>query len=78
MKFKSGYMICTGQPKLDYLDVAVRHVFFKQGIMGAKVKIMLPFDPTGINGVKHPIPDNVIIHDAKREEEEIEIRSSTP
>jgi len=40
MKFKQGYMICSGQPKLDFVDVAVRHVFFKQGIMGVKVKIM--------------------------------------
>jgi len=29
MKFKQGYMIATGQPKLDYVDTAVRHVFFK-------------------------------------------------
>ncbi len=29
MKFKQGYMIATGQPKNDYVDSAVRHVFFK-------------------------------------------------
>ena len=75
MKFKSGYMICTGQPKLDFIDVATRHVFLKQGIMGCKVKIMLPYDPTGKNGVKFPIPDNVQIYDPKPEDDDQEIRT---
>jgi len=70
MKFKQGYMICTGQPKLDYVDVAVRHVFFKQGIMGVKVKIMLPHDPTGKTGPRHPIPDMVVINDPRKDIEE--------
>ena len=62
MKFKDGFMICTGQPKNDYIDVGVRHVFFKQGIMGVKVKIMLPYDPTGrLGGVRDPLPDQFII-----------------
>ena len=74
MKFKDGYMICSGQPKLDFVDVAVRHVFFKQGIMGVKVKIMLGYDPTGVRGIKIPLPDNVIINDPKEEDEEEEIR----
>jgi small subunit ribosomal protein S3e len=52
MKFRQGYMISSGQPRLDYVDESVRHVFFKQGIMGVKVKIMLPHDPTGKNGPK--------------------------
>lgn len=69
MKYKEGFMVCTGQPKLDYIDVGVRHVFFKQGIIGVKVKVMLPYDPTGINGVKIPLPDNVIINDPKADEE---------
>jgi len=43
--------------------------------MGVKVKIMLPYDPTGKHGVKYPIPDNVIIHDPKVEEPEDEIRT---
>lgn len=29
MKFKSGYIICSGQPKKDFVDEATRHVFFK-------------------------------------------------
>lgn len=76
MKFRQGYMICTGQPKIDFVDTAVRHVFFKQGIMGVKVKIMLPHDPTGRQGVKFPLPDNVTIHDPKEEDNvEEEIRT---
>ncbi|EGR31795.1 hypothetical protein IMG5_102040 [Ichthyophthirius multifiliis] len=76
MKFKQGYMICTGQPRKDYVDVAVRHVFFKQGIMGVKVKIMLPYDPTGKFGVRTPIPDNVVINEPKRDDNDKEIRTA--
>jgi len=76
MKFKQGYMICTGQPKLDFLDQAVRHVAFKQGIMGVKVKIMLPQDPTGKAGVKAILPDNVDFSTPKQDDDEPEIRSA--
>jgi small subunit ribosomal protein S3e len=40
MKFKKGYMISSGQAKNDYLEIAIRHVGLKQGVMGVKVKIM--------------------------------------
>eukprot|EP01017_Pseudomicrothorax_dubius_P010959 TRINITY_DN13_c0_g1_i4.p2 TRINITY_DN13_c0_g1~~TRINITY_DN13_c0_g1_i4.p2 ORF type:complete len:241 (+),score=84.36 TRINITY_DN13_c0_g1_i4:121-843(+) len=74
MKYRQGYMICSGQPKLDFIDIAVRHVFFKQGIMGVKVKIMLP--PHALpKGRPTLLADNVIINDAKEEEQE-EIRVS--
>lgn len=65
MKYKQGYLISTGQPRLDYVDEAVRHVFFKQGIMGVKVKIMQDHDPSGKFGVKIPFPDRVEISDPK-------------
>jgi len=79
MKFKQGYMIHSGQPQKDYVDVAVRHVFFKQGIMGVKVKIMLPHDPTGKFGVKIPYADQVIIREPKSDEkDEEEIRTAPP
>lgn len=48
MKYRAGYIISTGQPKNDFVDVAVRHCFFKQGMIGVKVKIFKPYDPTGI------------------------------
>lgn len=53
MKFKEGYMIKTGEAADDYVDSAVRHVMMRQGVLGVKVSIMLPHDPTvrGISGV---------------------------
>ena len=45
MKYKDGFMIHTGQPKKVFISSAVRHLELKQGIMGIKVKIMLPYNP---------------------------------
>jgi ribosomal protein uS3 len=75
MKFKQGYMISSGQPKLDYLDVAVRHVFFKQGIMGVKVKIMKNYDPNNKQSANKPLPDFVEIADPKKDDNEERIFS---
>merc|ERR1712076_2834 len=68
MKYKSGYLISTGQPKNEYIDCAIRHCFFKQGIIGVKVKIMLPFDAAGKKGISKPLPDSVIIPPPKDED----------
>merc|ERR1712232_492104 len=68
MKYKSGYLISTGQPKKDYIDTAIRHCFFKQGIIGVKVKIMAPHDPTGKKGIRKPLPDAVVIPTPKDED----------
>jgi len=67
MKFRDGYMIKSGQPVKDYVDVAVRHVLLKQGVLGIKVKIMLPFDPLGRSGPKIPQPDVVRVLEPKDE-----------
>lgn len=32
---------------------------FSSGVLGIKVKIMLPHDPTGKSGPKKPLPDQV-------------------
>merc|ERR1719335_1246046 len=69
MKYKAGYLISTGQPKNDFIDTAVRHCFFKQGIIGVKVKIMIPHDPTGKKGTKMMLPDTVIIPPPKEFDE---------
>jgi len=37
------------------------------GVLGIKVKIMLPWDPTGKMGPKRPLPDNVSIVEPKEE-----------
>merc|ERR1711879_584321 len=68
MKYKSGYLISTGQPKKEYIDTAIRHCFFKQGIIGVKVKIMLPFDAAGKKGISKPLPDSVEIPKPKEED----------
>ena len=40
---------------------------FCTGVLGIKVKIMLPWDPTGKNGPKKPLPDNVSVVEPKEE-----------
>merc|ERR1719395_316094 len=67
MKFRDGYLISTGEPKLHYIDEAVRHVAMRQGMLGVKVKIMLAYDPEGKVGTKMPLPDNIVIHEPKEE-----------
>jgi len=68
MKFRDGYMIKSGQPTRDFVDTAVRHVFLRQGILGVKVSIMLPWDPSGKIGPKTPQPDVVKVIEPKEEE----------
>ncbi|XP_026465753.1 40S ribosomal protein S3-like [Ctenocephalides felis] len=67
MKFIDGLMIHSGDPCNDYVDTATRHVLLRQGVLGIKVKIMLPFDPAGKQGPKKPLPDNVSVVDPKEE-----------
>jgi len=68
MKFVDGLMIHSGQPTHDYLQKAVRHVQLRQGVLGIKVKIMLPHDPKGLTGPKLPLPDNIHIVEPKDEQ----------
>ncbi|CAH1975667.1 unnamed protein product [Acanthoscelides obtectus] len=67
MKFVDGLMIHSGDPCNDYVDTATRHVLLRQGVLGIKVKIMLPWDPTGKTGPKKPLPDNVSVVEPKEE-----------
>jgi len=67
MKFVDGLMIHSGEPSREYVDTAVRHVLLRQGVLGIKVKIMLPWDQTGKIGPKKPLPDNVSIVEPKEE-----------
>lgn len=39
MKFTDGFMIHSGQPAIDFVDHAVRHVMLRQGVLGIKVKM---------------------------------------
>lgn len=74
MKFTDGFMIHSGQPALDFVDYAVRHVLLRQGVLGIKVKIMRPHDPEGRQGPSKPLPDSISIVEPKPEGA-IEIRS---
>merc|ERR1740137_468470 len=67
MKFTDGLMIHSGEPLNDYVDTAVRHVLLRQGVLGIKVKIMLPWDPSGKIGPRRPLPDHVSIVEPKDE-----------
>jgi len=65
MKFRDGYMIKSGNAARDYVDLAVRHLKMKQGVLGIKIKIMLPHDPTGKNGCPTPYSDVITVSDPK-------------
>merc|ERR1712039_632148 len=65
MKFNDGFMKRSGQASKEFVDVAVRHVMMRQGVLGIKVSIMLPTDPEGKNGPKKQLSDVVTILDAK-------------
>jgi len=68
MKFKDGYMVKSGHGSTHYVDKACRHIKLKQGVIGIKVAIMLPHDPTGRDGVALVLPDVVTIKEPKAEE----------
>ena len=40
------------------------------GVLGIKVKIMLPHDPSGKTGPKKPLPDNVQVVEPKKEDQQ--------
>jgi len=65
MKFCDGYMKKSGQAAKNYVVKGVRHLLLKSGIMGIQVKIMLPWDPSGIKGPRDPLPDVVKVLEPK-------------
>jgi len=65
-KYTAGYQISTGQPKKEFIDIAVRHVELRQGILGLKVKVMQGTE-IGIGANKKVMPDTVTIYDPKDE-----------
>jgi small subunit ribosomal protein S3e len=56
--FGNKLMIKTGSNLIYY---------FLVGVLGIKVKIMLPYDPNGKTGPKKPLPDSVSIVEPKDE-----------
>eukprot|EP01043_Picozoa_sp_COSAG02_P011110 COSAG02_NODE_404_length_23022_cov_305.366008_9_plen_252_part_00 len=73
MKFNSGYLKVSGHSKKDYIQTAVRHVMLRSGVIGIKVRIMLGYDPTGVNGPKIALPDQVIITEPKADENQARV-----
>jgi small subunit ribosomal protein S3e len=67
MKFRDGYMVRSGDAINHYIDFAVRHIQLKQGVLGIKVKIQLPHDPTGKAGVMVKPSDVVTVLDPKED-----------
>jgi len=67
MKFRDGYLLKSGQPSHDFVDTAVRHVLLRQGVLGVKVRILLPTDTTIRGAVNKQLPDVVIVHEPKPE-----------
>jgi len=77
MKFCDGYMIKTGHAGQVYTDTAVRHVLMRQGVIGIKVSIMLPHDPSGLIGPKLSLDDVVTILEPKEEIMPIMVSATT-
>lgn len=76
-KYLQGYIISTGQPKLEFVDEAVRHVELRQGVLGVKVKI-LPDNDRAVGKYKKIMPDHVKIHEPKEDREEIVPKTIDP
>eukprot|EP01098_Paradermamoeba_levis_P016757 TRINITY_DN9265_c0_g1_i1.p1 TRINITY_DN9265_c0_g1~~TRINITY_DN9265_c0_g1_i1.p1 ORF type:complete len:251 (+),score=103.72 TRINITY_DN9265_c0_g1_i1:53-754(+) len=67
MKFREGYMVKAGQPVKNFVDEAVRSVLLRQGVLGIRVSIMQPHDPSGKSGRKTLQPDIVVVVEPKEE-----------
>jgi len=69
-KYSAGYQISTGQPKLDFIDRAVRNAELRSGVLGIQVKIMQGLE-IGIGPNKKILPDQVQIFEPKEEDSNI-------
>jgi len=70
-KYTAGYQISTGQPKFDFIDVAVRNAELRAGVLGIKVKIMQGTE-IGTGATKKVMPDFIKILDPKDEDNNIQ------
>jgi len=67
MKFRDGYMIKSGDAINHYIDYATRNIQLKQGVLGIRVKIMLPHDPLGKDGSAVRLPDVITVLEPKED-----------
>lgn len=65
MKFIDGLLIHSGQPKEEYMRCGFTNVLLRQGVLGIKVRIMLPYDAEGILGPSVPMPDKIVVFESK-------------
>lgn len=65
-KYSAGYLISTGQPNRDFVDIGMRHVHMRQGVLGIKVKIMMNLE-RNVGKIIKVMPDFVKIHEPKEE-----------
>jgi small subunit ribosomal protein S3e len=70
MKYVQGYQISTGQPKHDFIDIAVRSCELRQGVIGIKVLIMQGLE-IGQGADRKVLPDLVQIYEPKEEDDNI-------
>lgn len=75
MKFADGFLIHSGQPVNDFIDVATRHVLMRQGVLGIKVKIMR--DPAKNRTGPKALPDAVTIIEPKEKNKSLPHPSRT-
>jgi small subunit ribosomal protein S3e len=83
MKFNEGYMVTSGDATKYYIVEAVEHVLLRQGTIGVRVKIMLPYDPEGRKGCSKQLPDIVVVKEPQPEkndddEEEVQPYGQAP
>merc|ERR1711957_561572 len=69
-KYTQGYQVSTGQPKYDFIDIAVRNVELRQGVLGLKVKIMQGTKIRLPNGKDKVMPDYIEITEPKDDRDE--------
>ena len=68
-KYAQGYQISTGQPKLEFIDTAIRSIKMRQGVLGLRVKIMQGTKRTTSSGATKVMPDFIEIIPPKDDEE---------
>ena len=59
---RSWAYLCKGFVKIHHQTVLPSSLWMRgalQGVIGIKVKIMLPYDPSGKTGAMKPLPDQV-------------------
>lgn len=67
VKFVGGLMILSGDSVNYHVDTAMFRVLPREGVLGIKVKIMLPWNPSGKISPKKSLPDNMSIVEPKDE-----------